>query len=182
VAFDPARADCLRCDLCARTCPVGIDIRKGERRECIACARCIDACEGITVRRGLAPFIAYRGTVRRAKAYLFAGATAVAGLVFAAALLQKPAVAFTVQWEGRAAGPAANVYRYSVRNDLPESLALTLSVDGPVRLVGDPRVTVPPHSRATGQVTVAADGTAPGEVRFTAAGGRLRIGRKAAFP
>src|SRR5512139_2221588 len=182
VAFDPYRADCLRCDLCTRVCPVGIDVRKGNQRECIACARCIDACAGITARRELAPFIAYRGTVRRGKAYLLAGATAVAALVFAAALLREPAVAFAVQWEGRADTPGANVYRYAVRNGLPERLDLTLSVEGPARIVGDPRLSVHPHSRATGNVTVRAEGPLPQEVRFTAEGGRVRLARKAAYP
>jgi polyferredoxin len=182
VAFDPSRADCLRCDLCTRVCPVGIDVRKGNQRECIACARCIDACEGITARRKLAPFIAYRGTVRRGKAYFLAGATAAAALAFAAALLQKPAVAFAVQWEGRAEIPGANVYRYAVRNDLSERLDLTLSVEGPVRLVGDPRVAVRPLSRVTGTVIVRAEGQAPQEVRFSVVCGSVRIGRKAAFP
>ena len=182
VAFDRSRADCLRCDSCVRTCPVGIDVRKGDQRECIACAGCIDACAAVTSPRGLAPFIAYRGTVRRAKAYLLAGVTVAAGLVFVAAVLRKPAVAFSVQWEARAAGAAANVYRYDLRNDHPEPLALTLSVEGPARLLGDPRVTVPPFSRATGKVVVAVDGAAPGEVHFTAEGGPLRLGRKAAFP
>ena len=182
VAFDPSRADCLRCDLCARTCPVGIDVRKGDQRECIACARCIDACEGVTARRGIAPFIAYRGTVRRGKAYLLAGAAAVAGLVFAVALVRKPAVAFDVQWAGRGDIPGANVYRYAVRNDLPEPLSLILSVDAPARLQGDPRVVVGPQSRVTGSVTVRAEGAPPEEVRFTAEGSRTRLGRKAAFP
>lgn len=182
VAFDPFRADCLRCDLCTRVCPVGIDVRKGDQRECIACARCIDACERVTARRELAPFIAYRGTVRRPKAYLLAGATAVSGLVFAVALLQKPAVAFAVQWEGRAETEGANVYRVSVRNDLPEHLSLTLSAEGPVLLQGDSRLHVPPRSRATGRVTVRAEGAPPAEVRFTAEGGGVRLGQKAAFP
>lgn len=182
VAFDPSRADCLRCDLCTRVCPVGIDVRKGDQRECIACARCIDACERVTARRELAPFIAYRGTVRRPKAYLLAGATAVSALVFAAALLQKPAVAFAVQWVGRAETGGANVYRFSVRNDLPEHLSLTLSVEGPVLLQGDSRIHVPPRSRATGRVTVRAEGAPPAEVRFTAEGGGVMLGRKAAFP
>jgi len=182
VVFDPSRADCLRCDLCARVCPVGIDVRKGDQRECIACARCIDACEGVTARRSLAPFIAYRGTVRRGKAYLLAGATAVAALAFAGALLQKPAVAFAVQWEGRARIPGANVYRYAVRNDLPERLDLTLSVEGPARILGDPFVAVLPRSRATGNVIVRVEGPPPQEVRFRAEGSRFRLARKAAFP
>jgi polyferredoxin len=182
VAFDRARADCLLCDLCTRVCPVGIDVRKGDQRECIACARCIDACEAVTSRRALAPFIAYRGTVLRGKAYLLAGATAVAGMAFAAALLQKPAVAFAVQWEGRTNIPGANVYRYSVRNDLPERLDLTLSVEEPARILGDPVVAVLPHARATGNVIVRVEGPPPREVRFTAEGSRMRLAQKAAFP
>lgn len=182
VAFDPSRADCLRCDLCTRVCPVGIDVRKGDQRECIACARCIDACAGVTAGRALAPFIAYRGTVRRTKAYLLAGATGVAALAFVAALLQKPAVAFAVQWEGRAHVAGANVYRYAVRNDLPGRLELTLSVEKPARILGDPFVAVPPRSRATGSVIVRVDESPPQEVRFTAEGAGLRLERKAAFP
>ncbi|HEX9191556.1 MAG TPA: 4Fe-4S dicluster domain-containing protein [Candidatus Deferrimicrobiaceae bacterium] len=182
VAFDPSRADCLRCDLCTRVCPVGIDVRKGNQRECIACARCIDACGAVTARRELEPFIAYRGTIRRGKTYILAGATAAAALVFAAALLQKPAVAFAVQWERHAEIPGANVYRFAVRNDLPGRLDLTLSVEGMARIVGDPRVTVRPRSRATGNVIVRAEGQPPREVRFTAEGCGVRIGRRAAFP
>jgi polyferredoxin len=161
---------------------VGIDIREGLQRECIACAGCIDACEGISVRRGVSPCIAYRGTIRHSKAYLLAGVTVAALFLFAAALLRKPPVSFSVQWEGRTADPAAHLYRYTFRSDLPEPLALTLTVEGPVRLVGGERITVPPRSRATGRVTVAADGPAPEEVRFTAEGAGVRLGRKAAFP
>jgi len=182
VAFDPARADCLRCDRCTRVCPVGIDIRKGEQRECIACATCIDACREVTGRRGIDPFIAYRGTVRREKAYLIAGGTAVAGMVFLIALWSQPGLAFAVQWDGKPAEPGGNVYRYSVRSNLGEPVTLRLSVDGPVRILGDPRIAVAPRSRVTGVVTVAAGTGAPQEVRFTAEGGRFRFVRKAAFP
>jgi polyferredoxin len=181
VGYDESRDDCLRCDQCVDACPVGIDVRNGEQRECIACAGCIDACARTADAVGIPPFIAYRGSVRRAKAYLLGGASAVAGLVFVAAVLQKPPVAFAVQWAARAGAGPANVYRYSVRNDLAQALTLTLSVDG-ARLVGDPRITVAARSRATGRVTVAADGPAPTDVRFTAASGRLRLGQRAAFP
>lgn len=39
--------DCTDCSLCVQVCPVGIDIRKGLQYECIACAACIDACDGV---------------------------------------------------------------------------------------------------------------------------------------
>lgn len=105
VAYDPARAECLRCERCARVCPAGIDIRAGGQRECIACASCIDACREVTSGRNVAPFIAYRGTVLRGKAYLFAGGCLAAALVLLAAIWSRPDVLFAVQWEGMAGTP-----------------------------------------------------------------------------
>ncbi len=64
IAFDKERAlDCLQCDDCVRACPVAIDIKDGDQRECIACAACIDACRLATAPFGIAPFVAYRGGI-----------------------------------------------------------------------------------------------------------------------
>ncbi|WP_018149374.1 cytochrome c oxidase accessory protein CcoG [Henriciella marina] len=41
------RGDCIDCKQCVQVCPVGIDIRDGPQLECIHCALCIDACDGI---------------------------------------------------------------------------------------------------------------------------------------
>ena len=158
VAYDPARAECLRCDRCTRVCPVGIDIRKGGQRECVACAACIDACREVTSRRNLPPFIAYRGAVLRGKTYLFAGICAAAALVFLAAIRGRPDVRFAVQWEAKAGTARGNVYRYSVRNDSDRPIALALSVEGPARLLDDPEVAVPSRGRVTGTVTVEGGG------------------------
>ncbi len=184
VAYDPARAECLRCDLCIRVCPVGIDIRKGAQRECVACAACIDACRGVTSRRNPVqrPFIAYRGTVLRGKAYLFAGGFAVAALVLLAATWTRPDIRFAVQWEGKAGTPGANVYRYSVRNDSDRPITLALSVEGPARLLDDPEVAVPSRGRLSGTVTVKGGDGTPGQILIAAAGPGFRAVRKAAFP
>jgi len=182
VAYDPARPECLRCDGCTRVCPVGIDIRKGGQRECIACAACIDACREVTSGRNIAPFIAYRGTVLRGKATLFAGGCLAAAIVLLAAVWSRPDVRFSVQWEGSAATPGANSYRYSVQNDSDRPVALALSVEGPARLLGDPEVAVPSRGRATGTVTVKGGDGTPGQILITAAGPGFRIVRKAAFP
>ena len=39
--------DCVDCRQCVLVCPTGIDIRKGQQLECLACTRCIDACDSI---------------------------------------------------------------------------------------------------------------------------------------
>ena len=82
--------------------PSGSTSGIGGQRECIACAACIDACREVTSRRNVAPFIAYRGTVLRGKAHLFAGGCLAAALVLLAALWSRPDVRFAVQWEGTA--------------------------------------------------------------------------------
>jgi cytochrome c oxidase accessory protein FixG len=43
----PGRGDCIDCGACVAACPTGIDIRDGLQLECIACAQCADACDGI---------------------------------------------------------------------------------------------------------------------------------------
>lgn len=39
--------DCVDCLRCVRVCPTGIDIRNGLQIECIACGKCIDACNEV---------------------------------------------------------------------------------------------------------------------------------------
>ena len=40
---------CVDCGMCVRTCPAGIDIRRGLQMECIHCTQCIDACDKVMV-------------------------------------------------------------------------------------------------------------------------------------
>lgn len=49
-----AKADgrCIECNKCVVVCPQGIDIREGFQLECIACARCIDACDIVMTKLG----------------------------------------------------------------------------------------------------------------------------------
>ncbi|GIL01438.1 MAG: cytochrome c oxidase accessory protein CcoG [Alphaproteobacteria bacterium] len=44
--------DCVDCNACVVVCPMGIDIRDGQQLECITCALCIDACDGIMDKLG----------------------------------------------------------------------------------------------------------------------------------
>ena len=43
----PPLGDCIDCNQCVAVCPMGIDIREGQQLECITCALCIDACDGV---------------------------------------------------------------------------------------------------------------------------------------
>ncbi|WP_193370232.1 cytochrome c oxidase accessory protein CcoG [Pelagibius marinus] len=45
--------DCIDCNQCVAVCPMGIDIRDGQQLECITCALCIDACNGVMDKVGL---------------------------------------------------------------------------------------------------------------------------------
>jgi len=44
--------DCVDCNACVAVCPMGIDIREGQQLECITCALCIDACDGVMDKIG----------------------------------------------------------------------------------------------------------------------------------
>jgi cytochrome c oxidase accessory protein FixG len=48
------RGDCVDCGACVAVCPTGIDIRHGLQMECIGCAQCIDACDGVMDKLGRA--------------------------------------------------------------------------------------------------------------------------------
>ncbi len=49
---DAGLGDCVDCNICVQVCPTGIDIRKGLQYECITCASCIDACNGVMDKVG----------------------------------------------------------------------------------------------------------------------------------
>lgn len=44
------RGDCVDCQRCVMVCPTKIDIRNGFQLECIACGKCIDACNDIMTK------------------------------------------------------------------------------------------------------------------------------------
>jgi polyferredoxin len=46
--------DCVDCNASVVVCPMGVDIRDGQQLECITCALCIDACNGVMAKLGRA--------------------------------------------------------------------------------------------------------------------------------
>lgn len=47
--------DCVNCDICVQSCPMGIDIRKGFNRSCTDCGVCIDACDKVMLKMKYRP-------------------------------------------------------------------------------------------------------------------------------
>lgn len=52
LATRKSAGDCVECKACIAVCPMGIDIRDGQQLECISCALCIDACDGVMQKLG----------------------------------------------------------------------------------------------------------------------------------
>jgi len=52
IAAGESVGDCVDCNACVAVCPMGIDIRDGQQLECITCALCIDACDGVMDKVG----------------------------------------------------------------------------------------------------------------------------------
>lgn len=183
IAFDEARdPDCLRDQSCVAVCPVGIDIRKGLQRECIACAECIDACVRVTAARGIVPFVGYRGVPFRRKAAAWGAAAAAAGIAVAASVALRPPVEFAVQWEESVRASGVGRYGYSVRNNTGDPLALSLDAEGGARLIGDRRIAVPPRARVTGKALVRPAGRDGDGVAFVVTGPGISVRKRAAAP
>ena len=96
---------CIDCNKCVAVCPQGIDIREGYQLECIACARCVDACTGVMDKMGQPSLIQYttiaetegrQPRVLRGRTAIDGGLlTALAGL-FVVALLGRHEIEATV--------------------------------------------------------------------------------------
>lgn len=48
------KGDCIDCNQCVHVCPMGIDIRNGTQLECTNCTACMDACDFMMRKVGLA--------------------------------------------------------------------------------------------------------------------------------
>jgi cytochrome c oxidase accessory protein FixG len=188
---DPRTAglgDCTDCTLCVQVCPTGIDIRKGLQYECIACAACIDACDGVMDRmgyaRGLVRYdtqnaLQHRGKrVLRPRVIVYGALLALLFAGFVAALVLRKPVALDVLHDRNTlfrtlgSGEIENVYLLKIMNKdgAPHDFLVTIEADDDVQSHEDGRPATYRLDPAAPRFTVA-----PGEV-FNAA---VRVRRDA---
>lgn len=182
IAFDESRGEegCMGCDRCVRVCPMGIDIKKGLRRECIACAECIDACISMTEKRGIEPFIGYRGKVFRNKTLVLGGVTLVVGLILAILILLRPDIDFVVSRDPDSPLKLVNKYTLSIQNNTGNRYRLAVSVEGEFQLIGENTILLPPYTTVHKKLMVRARG-ADHKVVFVLKGRDILLKREVGF-
>ncbi len=171
---------CMGCDKCVRVCPVGIDIKKGLRRECIACAECIDACISMTEKRGIKPFIGYTGRPWRLKNLILALVVSVFTIVFLIVFYLRPEVEFVISRDPVAPVKEVNSYSYSIYNNTSKEYIFRLTVNEDFVIIGNNTVRLEPFGSVRGKVMVRRIKDSQ-MVRFTLSSKGLKIQREAGF-
>ncbi len=199
VRFLTERADeCIACHKCETDCPMGIDIKQGVGQHgCIGCGECVDSCNDVLGRRGIAGLIEFRyGTQpERVTKTLTPGErwglwdgrrvaiVATVPLCLAAVLFlifgHLPLTA-SVNANGaivRTDAAIYNSYSLTVGNGGPNAARFALSVQGlPSGRVEPVSITVPGHNSRTISVTLSAPahvlspGRTPIKLRLSGAG------------
>ncbi len=142
---------CIDCKLCVRVCPTGIDIRRGLQLECIACERCMDACDSVMEHldrpKGLiriasqAEFAGEPAQAsspwRRPRVLIYAALITVVLASFTIALINRHDVSLTlVRQPGQSfsridAGRVSNIFQVHVENNRGEAVPLKFDLIEP---------------------------------------------------
>jgi cytochrome c oxidase accessory protein FixG len=144
--------DCTDCTLCVQVCPTGIDIRKGLQYECIACAACIDACNGVMDKMGYPPGLVRYDTqhavdhestrIVRPRVIVYGALLAALIVGFVATLAMREPLALDVLHDRNTlyrnldSGEIENVYLLKIMNkaEQPRSFVVSLEDIGDHRL------------------------------------------------
>jgi cytochrome c oxidase accessory protein FixG len=161
IAFDVNRKEgCMGCDKCVHVCPVRMDIKKGLRRECVACAECIDACISMTRPRGISPFIGYRGRILRPKTIFVGAVTLIMGMGLLFFTYTRPSISVVVSRDPQQPVKDLNRYTCSIQNNTETERRVHISIKDGFILIGERDVTIPPYAIYKGKVMVKATGEA----------------------
>jgi cytochrome c oxidase accessory protein FixG len=215
IAYDPARGeprgkrgttkgDCVDCGLCVAVCPTGIDIRDGLQMECIACAQCIDACDGVMARIHRPPgLIGYASQAARdarrptrllrPRVGVYAVALLALAITFVEGLAHRPLLSLrairnpTLMYQRMPDGSVANSYALHIENRDPKPQRFFVSavgLRGVKLLIGVNPIRVDPGKLLETRVFVvsAPDGLAPGSYPVTFRVKRETDGRHADEP
>jgi cytochrome c oxidase accessory protein FixG len=213
IQYDPARGEprgggsvaaaegrCIDCNKCVVVCPQGIDIRNGFQLECIACARCIDACVSVMDELGHKTLVLYGSEAEsqgrkprrlRPRTVLYGGLLGaiaaslvmlIAGRVpFEASVNRAPGTLFTVDDDGF----VRNTYLLSITSNQPgdTTVPYQVSIEGlegaqvivpEVTLASTETRTLPLVVRVP--VSAALERTIPVRVRIATADSELLLG------
>ena len=212
IAYDAARGeprgkrgttkgDCVDCDLCVAVCPTGIDIRDGLQMECIACAQCIDACDGVMARIARPPGLigyasqAARDALRptrflRPRVAVYAVALLALTVTFVTGLARREPLSLralrnpTLMYQRMPDGSVANSYALHIENRDAKPQRFLVSAEGlqgVKLLIGVNPIAVDPGKLVETRVFVvtAPDGLAPGSYPVTFRVKRETDGRQA---
>ena len=139
--------DCVDCGMCVRTCPTGMDIRRGLQMECIGCAQCVEACDQVMARvskpAGLIRYTSQREMATGESRFL-RPRVALYGVVFSLALgalltltVGRDAAAAEILRNGRepyrlvGTGQVANMLRLRLTNRLNKDQTFTVKLAQP---------------------------------------------------
>ena len=144
--------DCVECKLCVQVCPTGIDIREGLQYECIGCAACIDACDHVMEKAGMAKGLIRYSTERalqehyaaqgigrhvlRPRVMVYAGIlTALCVALTVALSLRVPLKVDVIRDRGSLArevedGRVENTFRLQVMNTAEDARTFVVSASG----------------------------------------------------
>ncbi len=187
------RGDCVDCRACVAVCPTGIDIRDGAQLECIQCALCIDACNGIMDKvdrpRGLVAYTtvaqqeaAARGgnaplRLLRPRTLLYVGLLALVSAIMLGAWLRRSVLEINVLHDRTppyvrlSDGGVRNGYTVKILNKLHEPREYQLALRG---LDGARLSVVGMEGEATPRIRVATDNLQELRVLITIPADRAR--------
>lgn len=156
------KGDCVDCTLCVQVCPTGIDIRDGLQYQCIGCAACIDACDGIMDKMGYPHGLVRYTTehtlqggtthVLRPRTFIYAGLLFVIAAALLYSILQRVPLEMDIIRDRNALyrdmgdGNIENIYTLKVINMDEQAHRYNISVSGieGMKLQGADDISAPP--------------------------------------